>query len=318
VWRGEGDKVKLFLAGADQYDWQCRAAAGGSCTMLGSYYYIGASPKKNDRWARFYHEYKNKVEWIVDSGLYTMMFGAGKGKTYTKDELLKYTGDYLRTMRTLGYDETIVEMDVHKVLGVEHLPQFRGMFEEQWGVDKTIFVWHVEEGMDGWHKLVERYPFVAISCPELRIIRTRGADLKPMILDLIRRARAINPNVRVHLLGNGEPKALELAGYYSADTLGWKSGVRFANFRLYRSGELLTAHLRSQLVEAYKKAHRERMLERVAHLEQQFSWPVFGRGSERMREATIEAALQAEQFCLFNKYINGRFFPNEQVDDFWQ
>ena len=36
-------------------------------------------------------------------------------------------------------------MDVHKILGLDALGRFRKYMESNWDIDKTIYVWHLEE-----------------------------------------------------------------------------------------------------------------------------------------------------------------------------
>lgn len=88
------------------------------------------------------------MDLMMDSGLFTMMFGAGKGKTYTKEDLHEYTDKYISDMIEMKWPGVIVDMDVHRVLGVECVPEFRKKFEERWGIHRTVFVWHTEETVE--------------------------------------------------------------------------------------------------------------------------------------------------------------------------
>jgi hypothetical protein len=278
---------------------------------LGSYLNAVHEESANGK-AKYFDRYQNSIvsgcEWIIDSGLFSMMFGRHKDKTFSKQDLLKYTDTYLKTMQQYDYRSVLVEMDVHKVLGVQHLHDFRKLFEDRWGVERTMFVWHLEEGIEGWCKLAATYPYIAISIPELRKLK-RGKSqlmLKQMVTDLIHRALQINPKVKIHLLGCTEIPLLHLKGYYSCDSSSWLYVMSFAIGYIYKDGRIVQCHKDSPLYTHAYGEKRPELLKRYRKLS--------GRAkTDRTLEYDLQGAMNALQYSKLNKYINRKFYDNEEV-----
>lgn len=196
----------------------------GHASMLSSYW------KHKDKfipsWLEWYNKTKN-ADWIMDSGLFTMMFGAGSDKTYKEEDIVEYTNKYISDLKKIKYNGYIVEMDVHKIFGLESLKRFRYIFKQKYEIDKTIYVWHIEEGEKGFKKLCKTYPYIAISIPELRIVLKGKNNLEKMVKKLVMLANKINPNIKIHLLGCTQQSLMEQKGYYSCDSTSWMSSVKY-------------------------------------------------------------------------------------------
>lgn len=225
--------MNLFIAGCESAVNRTASLTANNPNMLLSYYHLTKGKHKMDvKYVQDYHKLKEKnpnVKFITDSGLFTMMFGAGSGKTYTYEDLQSYTDKYLANINAMEYKDYIVEMDVIKLLGREKLQSFRDKFIAHYPIEKTIFVWHIEETIEGWEEMCRRYPYVAISVPELRIVMKRKY-LKTFIQKMIKKALDINPDIKIHLLGCTSNYLLEQGGYYSADSTSWQGALRFGSF----------------------------------------------------------------------------------------
>ena len=227
--------MKLFIAGCEPQEIRRMPLNAGASNYLLSYYHLIHKGGNSTGITQFMYEYKKlkehtNADFIMDSGLFTMMFGADSGNTYTKKDLINYTHKYLANMKELGYKDTIVEMDVHKVLGMKELQEFRDLFISNYGIERTMFVWHIEETIKGWEEMCNKYSYVALSVPELRIVMQKKY-LKPFMQKMINRALAINPDIKIHLLGCTSNSLLDVRGYYSADSTSWQQPLRYGDIK---------------------------------------------------------------------------------------
>ena len=234
--------MRIFLATCENFrHYQCASVAGIK-NVLFSYYHLELKSKNTPTLFRLMNERKQKV--ICDSGLFTMMFGAGKGNTYTYDDLVKYTKGYIANAQKFGVEDlTIVEMDTHKILPLQNLFEFRKHFEDS-GM-KVLYVWHNEEGIDGLYRMAEKYEYIALSVPELRVLCTgkkvRYQDVVNDLLYKIKRNTTRMP--KVHLLGNTVMETMENGLGYSCDSSSWTYGIRHSRTTFYQDGKLMQRYL---------------------------------------------------------------------------
>ena len=304
--------MKIFYAGADDSCWSSRILAGLSLdnsnnpNILTTYYKIHEHIN-----ADFEYIYKqslsDNIDWIVDSGLFTMMFGAGKGKQYNEDDLLEYAKGYIQFMNNINYKHTLIEMDVHKVLGISALNKMRSMFEKDWDIERTIFVWHLEEGTEGLIALANKYPYIAISIPELRILATRNKQsVKTMLYSLFHIIRKNTKEYpKIHLLGCTQWDLMMNSNYYSVDSTTWISGVKYNQVECYRHGGLIGASLYSNEYKTYRQKYYPSLVTLLTKGIQKY-------GKCKINNYSVNAALQAFSFRQMENYINNRFFSNNK------
>lgn len=220
--------MKLFIAGAEKELNRIASLSANNPNLLGSYYHLTkAKHKIDDQFKQDYSRLKDSnMSFIMDSGLFTMMFGAGSKETYSEAMLQDYTDQYISNILSIGYEHYIVEMDVHKLLGVKKLEEFRRKFMLRYPIEKTIYVWHIENEIEGWRKMAKTYPYIALSIPELRIVM-KAKYIKDFIAKMIRIAQEINPDIKIHLLGCTSVDLLQQSGYYSADSTSWQASFRW-------------------------------------------------------------------------------------------
>ena len=73
--------MKLLLAGVDDGGTVETVYKSGHKSLLTSIWYH--RKKVNQKWLKWYEKTRD-CTWVMDSGLFTMMFGAGSNKTYTE------------------------------------------------------------------------------------------------------------------------------------------------------------------------------------------------------------------------------------------
>lgn len=154
---------------------------------------------------------------IMDSGLFTLMFGAEKGKKSVQF-LENWTNKIIEFVSETNYKGTLVEVDCQKVLGVEKAWDFRQQLKKSLPNNRHINVFHIEDGQKGLDRLIEYSDYLAISVPELRFIKK-----KEYLYELYNYIKNRKPEIDVHLLGFTEFKALEkYKSATSCDSVSWK------------------------------------------------------------------------------------------------
>ena len=165
---------------------------------------------------------REMLHTIQDSGLFTLMFGARKGK---KDEALinKWYDGLVEFTLQHGQNVTCVEIDCQKILGVEKAWEFRERIRKDLPCNRIINVFHFEDGKEGLDRLIEFSDYIAISVPELRILKKKN-----MVPKLARYIKSRKPDIDIHLLGCTELALIKECSFCtSADSTTWTIPKRF-------------------------------------------------------------------------------------------
>ena len=170
---------------------------------------------------------------IMDSGLYTLMFGAHAGQRDEKfltgwlEELVAFT-------ESINYKGTIVEVDCQKILGVDKAWEFRKRMKEMSNL-RQINVFHKEDGQKGLDRLIEFSDYIAVSVPELRI--TNRKTYKTDVVRLAHYIKNKKPTIDIHLLGCTENNLLKECSFCSsADSTSWQQVNRWGHL-VFNHGE---------------------------------------------------------------------------------
>lgn len=160
---------------------------------------------------------------IMDSGLFTLMFGADKGKVQTKESLTIWQDKLIQFVQQNNMTATCVEIDCQKVLGVDEAWWFRQRMRDKLK-NRQINVFHFEDGQKGLDRLIEFSDYIALSIPELRIIKRK--TFKEDTRQLVGYIKNRKPEIDIHLLGCTDIKMLEQNRCCtSADSTSWLSGI---------------------------------------------------------------------------------------------
>lgn len=172
---------------------------------------------------------KDGSEWIMDSGLFSYMFGGAKGTLKTYDDFKRYAVEYVEKMHKWGWKHAIVECDTQRILGVDLTEKLRDEVFRQSGLE-VIYVWHIPEKEEGLVELARKEKRVALSIPEFRQVSgsspTGGEAVRKMILRGLSLIKKAGTNPRVHLLGNTENKLITMPAD-SCDSSTWTAAGRW-------------------------------------------------------------------------------------------
>lgn len=226
-----GDNIKVHFAGSDGQvsSYLALLAADVHYQLYSCYKYIYKQDSNlllpDNHIIK--EECNNSKHVIQDSGLFTLMFGAAKGKKLTLQYLTEWQDRLIQFVTQNNLQCTCVEVDCQKVLGVEEAWILRKRMRDKLP-NRQINVFHYEDGKDGLDKLIDFSEYIAISVPELRIVKPKS--YKSYVSKLARYIKKKKPNIDIHLLGCTEFKLLEENTFCtSADSTSWLQGVKYGH-----------------------------------------------------------------------------------------
>ena len=171
---------------------------------------------------------------IIDSGLFTLMFGAKKDTPLDEKFIIKWQDNYADYVIRNNYKHTIVECDVQKKISPEFAWEMRKKFKKQLPDTQIINVYHLED--ENPDKLIDYSDYIAVSIPELRF-NVERSELMRITRYIAQKACA--KKKKVHLLGCTELKMMKEFSYcYSCDSTSWISGGKFNNFHTKIHGHI--------------------------------------------------------------------------------
>lgn len=186
---------------------------------------------------------------IMDSGLFTLMFGAHAGKRDAKF-IETWYNLILEFVSESGYEGTVVEVDCQKVLGVDAAWNFRRRMKKDLP-NKQINVFHIEDGQNGLDEMIEFADYIAISVPELRAIGKKQHTEK--LANYIKNKK---PEIDIHLLGCTENKLLERLNFCSSsDSTSWQQVNRFGSLKMNNGKNTLSIRNSDINIEKLKKRY---------------------------------------------------------------
>lgn len=171
---------------------------------------------------------------IMDSGLFTLMFGAHAGQ---RDEkfIEQWYQNIVEFVLTTGYKGTVVEVDCQKILGVDKAWEFRRRLKKDLP-NYQMNVFHIEDGKKGLDEMIEFSDYIAISVPELRALKKK--QYTERLANYIKNKK---PNIDIHLLGCTENKLLKnLSFCSSSDSTSWQQVNRFGSLKMNNGKETLS------------------------------------------------------------------------------
>lgn len=248
-------------------------------------------------------------ESIMDSGLFSLMFGSEKGTLpETFEAYEEYTKQYLEDVDKWGYKGFLVESDVHRLLGMDAVHRLRELYEP-FG-NRVIYVWHMPEGRDGLRKLAVERDYIAISVPELRMISSKGnATLSTIkvvpgllneIADACSKAGVRMP--RVHLLGGTVKSLMQGILAYSSDSTSWLYGVRKGKATIYTPARGISqVSIRSDAHEQFLNYVSENYPQVVKHAKAQ--------NSPSMQHCFLNMAVTATAYRIYQDWLDAHYDP---------
>lgn len=183
---------------------------------------------------------------ILDSGLFTLMFGAKKEQKQTLGSIIDWQDKIIEFVQQNGLNCTCVETDCQKLLGTEAAWQLRERMRRKLK-NRQINVFHWEDGKEGLDRLIEFSDYIAISVPEIRLLHKK--TFREVTHRLAVYVKNKKPEIDIHLLVCTDKTMLRQNRFCtSADSSSW-TGV-------YRFGSILGKSAYSMKKEVYEDAER--------------------------------------------------------------
>ena len=175
---------------------------------------------------------------IMDSGLFTLMFGACKNIRPDEKFIRRYKDAICNFVNENHMDSSIacVECDCQKLLGTDLAWELRTQMRDQIP-NPIINVFHYEDGKYGLDRLIEFSDYMAISVPELRIVKPK--TYKEDVYRLASYIKEKKPEIDIHLLGCTERAMLKQCKFAtSADSTTWQQINRWGGILGRKTSQL--------------------------------------------------------------------------------
>jgi hypothetical protein len=180
---------------------------------------------------------------IMDSGLFTLMFGSHAGNR-DKVFLDKYFALLIDFVQKNKLTCTCVEIDCQKVLGIDAAWEYRYKMKDML-TNRQINVFHIEDGQSGLDRLIEFSDYIAVSVPEIRLLKRNHKEAVYQLACYIKNKK---PSIDIHLLGCTEAELLKRCRFCtSSDSTSWQQANRYGHIGQY--------HVSSIKPERIKEAH---------------------------------------------------------------
>ena len=164
---------------------------------------------------------------IVDSGLFTLMFGAKKDEKMTVEELEGYKEKYFNWIATIKATNFVfVELDVQKVYSSNLAWEYRIEMKRRLPDKEIMNVYHLEDTNPD--KLIAFSQYIAVSIPELKIHKRE--ELENITRYIVNNAR--RKNKKVHLLGmSGNNLMQKFRHATTCDSTNWTWYARSMSYK---------------------------------------------------------------------------------------
>lgn len=206
---------------------------------LESFYDVAIRKQYDDIkvWNKFNHV-------IIDSGLFTLMFGAEAKKGIDVQFCEKWFNDYVQFINDTPFiNASFVEMDVQKKISPEYAWELRLRMKAAINKGTVINVYHLEDGNPD--KLIDHSDYIAVSIPELRL---NVAEKERLSITRYIARKAKQKGKKVHLLGCTEKKYLETFSFCdTCDSTSWMSAVRWGENKTHTFGNVNMKQIRNQV-----------------------------------------------------------------------
>jgi hypothetical protein len=232
-----GGNIKIHFAAAEQVDFALIAYEAGIKYFLWTifpficgYFNINTYSITVDRLfsPRVLEKISNHT--IMDSGLFSLMFGAHAGKR-DKAFMEKYQEAFIDFVSVHKLKSSCVEIDCQKILGPEEAWRFRRRMRDKLP-NRQINVLHYEDGPKGLDRLIEFSDYMGISVQEIH--QKTGKDYKDRTYELVSYIKNKKPEIDIHLLGATDKSLLNRCRFCtSADSTSWMGVNRYGSLMGY-------------------------------------------------------------------------------------
>lgn len=240
--------IKVHFAGAEQTDFSYCLANGAEIKYFLFTVFGFIAHKLNIKHGGFWKGTPVFKEFesfgtrhsIMDSGLFTLMFGAHAGKR-TEKEIEVWYNALVNFVLENKVQSSCVEVDCQKILGIDKAWELRERMKKDLPNNRIINVFHKEDGQKGLERMIEFSDYIAVSVPELRSLKQ-----KKYTYDIANFIKNKKPSIDIHLLGCTEKQMLKDLSFCStSDSTSWLQINRYGSLGNNKEKNII----RSKMVE---------------------------------------------------------------------
>jgi hypothetical protein len=229
--------MKIYLAGCECIDFlhlakevKCKHYLYTAWAYLSKNYKINCIGVHNiDGQYTFNLVKKWDCKSILDSGLYTLMFGNHK-LIIDKNMIENYQHSYIRLIKENNISSIIVECDCQNLVGTEIAWKLRLELKEALPNNQIINVIHKFDGVKELDRMIEYADYIAMGYPEHKHYDPKNC--KNNITRLAHYIKNKKPQIKIHLLGCTDEEVLKRNLFCtSADSTTWQQCVRYARHK---------------------------------------------------------------------------------------
>jgi hypothetical protein len=243
-----GGNIKVHFASAENIDFALIAHEAGVQYFLWTIFpfigdYFNLNPFPITTKSLFPPRVLEKISkhTIMDSGLFTLMFGTHAGKR-DRAFMEKYQEVFIDFVSSHKLKSTCVEIDCQKILGPHEAWRLRQRMRDKLP-NRQINVLHLEDGQNGLDRLIEFSTYMGISVQEIH--KKTGKKYKEYTYKLASYIKNRKPEMDIHLLGATDRQLLNRCRFCtSADSTSWLGVNRFGNIMGYA-----TRHIKREALE---------------------------------------------------------------------
>lgn len=210
---------------------------------------------------------------ILDSGIFTLIYGADKNKTYTLSDFQRWQEILTQFVSQSQYRGFPVEVDAQKIIGPTETWKLRETLKSALPNHQVINIWHAQDGQKGLDKLIEFTDYIAFSVQELR--KLKSIDHKEYTIKMVNYIKNRKPEIKIHLLACTELKLLqELNFCTSSDSTSWLQVNKFGRLKSIQNGEvkMLTKDQIKNLLPQYHPRALKILQELKANQDRDLTW----------------------------------------------
>lgn len=235
--------MKIFLAGGETRRWIYNATEKKDMQLYlagtGLWRYVETTFKEKKPYIleSFYYAKDDDIakylplfgDFLLDSGAFTFMQSVKSHVNW--DEYIEQYADFINQNHVQKY----FELDIDSVVGYEKVIKYRKRLERLTN-KQVIPVWHTNRGQEGFIKMCEEYPYVAIG----GLVGTGSTEYArkywkafPWFIQT-----AHKNNVKIHALGFTSLDGIKKYHFDSVDSTAWTTGNRFGYLYKFRDGNM--------------------------------------------------------------------------------
>lgn len=265
--------MKVYFAGMEQGSFALIAKiAGVRYLLLSPLYFLAETvlpsldvfkpPDKAHPLLNFIQDNSNNS--IMDSGLFSLMFGAHSGHR-SNDFFHQWQLAYIDFVKKYKYKKTLVEVDCQKFSGVGFAWKLREELKSKIK-NQIINVYHFEDGKVGLERMIEFSDYIAISVPEVRLMGV--GDIANYIFRQCNFIKSKKPEIKIHLLGCTQKTILDISAKVadSCDSTSWQKVNRYGRLSYFKLGNM--QNIKRSALEKYAIPKYQKIIEKEFEIAQ--------------------------------------------------